>query len=369
MKIQIRERLKPFSHTPGAKALLPGTNLRVEAFPTLIRIGKKEFHLGITGPVRDFTLEQDLEKNRILVFGRAKEGFYRLQIIGLPNAVEMTVQNAPSQGLFVNGTLCRNGLKNREYGKEAPQNLYAERATNAREQGASERADFEGMPMPPETDSSNHFGIYPRKEKLVIDEPIDLSIPSKWERLSLGICKKQDWDLVLRRFDLREILPVLFGLLQKMPNREENGVLEPGDLEAFCRTAFTGILVPCHEDLLFQGIQSPLKNTFSFQAIRSLFFEQQGTNLSLLPRNPFPTGRLTNLQVKNVGEMDLEWASGKLKRAILRTSTSSEISLQLQDLHSFRMRTSLSQKGNRHLNNAPLFIESNTTIFFDRFQK
>ena len=65
MKIAIAERLKPFSHTPGVACLIPGTCWKVEAFPTLLRIGEKyDLPLPITGPVADFTLELDLEKVR-----------------------------------------------------------------------------------------------------------------------------------------------------------------------------------------------------------------------------------------------------------------------------------------------------------------
>ncbi len=54
--------------------------------------------------------------------------------------------------------LYRNNLKNREFGKEAPQNLHAERATIAQGQGASEHANFEEKPTPPKTNSSDYFG-------------------------------------------------------------------------------------------------------------------------------------------------------------------------------------------------------------------
>ena len=53
----------------------------------------------------------------------------------------------------------RNNLKNRESGKECPQNLHLERATIARRQGASENASFEATTTPLETDFSSCFGI------------------------------------------------------------------------------------------------------------------------------------------------------------------------------------------------------------------
>ncbi|MCI0382066.1 MAG: ubiquinone/menaquinone biosynthesis methyltransferase [Chlamydiae bacterium] len=59
--------------------------------------------------------------------------------------------------------LYRNNLKNRKFGKEAPQNFRAgamrsERPLPSR-QGASEHENFDGKPTQPKTDSSGCFGI------------------------------------------------------------------------------------------------------------------------------------------------------------------------------------------------------------------
>ena len=53
----------------------------------------------------------------------------------------------------------RNNLKNRNFGKEAPQNFDSERATIAERQGASENRNCEVKPMQPKTDFSGCFGI------------------------------------------------------------------------------------------------------------------------------------------------------------------------------------------------------------------
>src|SRR5579872_350416 len=56
-------------------------------------------------------------------------------------------------------SLYRNGLKNREYAKEAAQIFGLERATIAEWQGASESRKFAAKPTMAETDSSDYFGI------------------------------------------------------------------------------------------------------------------------------------------------------------------------------------------------------------------
>ncbi len=65
--------------------------------------------------------------------------------------------------------LYRNHLKNRDFGKKAPQNFDPERATIAERQGASEDRNSEVEPMPSKTDSSSSFGI---KTGIIICEDI-----------------------------------------------------------------------------------------------------------------------------------------------------------------------------------------------------
>ncbi len=76
------------------------------------------------------------------------------------DSVEISARcKAPlEKNLALNG-LYRNNLKNREFDQEAPQNLYSERATIARAQGASENKNSEVKPTQSKTDSSGCFGI------------------------------------------------------------------------------------------------------------------------------------------------------------------------------------------------------------------
>ncbi|HUD01958.1 MAG TPA: hypothetical protein VMR37_06495, partial [Rhabdochlamydiaceae bacterium] len=86
MKITITERLKPFSHLPGASCVIPWSGWKVQAFPTLLifedllSLQKHEYRLEWKGPVLDFTLELDLEKGVVWVYGRTAEGYRRICI-------------------------------------------------------------------------------------------------------------------------------------------------------------------------------------------------------------------------------------------------------------------------------------------------
>ncbi|MBI3509000.1 MAG: hypothetical protein HY069_05160 [Chlamydiia bacterium] len=330
MKIQTLSRLKPFSHTPGTACFIPGTHWKLEAYPTLIKIGHYEIPLHVTGPVRDFTVELDLEHNCVWVFGQAKEGFYRLKIQATKKGFEIWADRTPKAGLC--------------HGK----------------------------------------GTLQAKEHFLISENAGFSLPENGERLSLGAHKKQDWDLVWRRFDLREILPVLFDLGQKTPatgkkpSKGPVNLLETGDWEAFCRAAFSKILVPRLVDDHYQGLftDSDLEGHASHllseaaKKIRDLFFRQCETHLHLLPQVTFESGMLTHIQAPGIGELDLEWSKGMLRRAILRAVKNAEVFLDLQKgIKSYRVRTKLKEKGRSQKANDLLRIETGKTYYLDRFQK
>ncbi len=86
MKITIAERLKPFSHLPGSSCVIPWSSFKVQAFPALlifenlITFEKQEYRLNWKGPVLDFTLELDLEKGVVWVYGKTQEGHRRICI-------------------------------------------------------------------------------------------------------------------------------------------------------------------------------------------------------------------------------------------------------------------------------------------------
>lgn len=296
--------------------LIPGTCSVIEAFPTLLRFHNFEYAIDVKGPVKGFTLLQDLEKNCVFIFGKSQEAFYRFRL-------------QASDGGFT---------------------LFSEKT------------------------KERHFFV----------APIEFYIPPVWERLSLGSHKAQDWDLVMRRFDLKEILPVLFGLGQKIPLIAPQPLLGIGkllnenQLEDFCRAAFSKILIPRLEDELYLGLVPKISvsgNPFfllqeAAQFIRSLFFSQNERRLNFLPTTLFDEGRLTRLQAPGVGEIDLEWASKMIRRVVIRASQSGEVILNFsKEIRGFRAAHSLSVRGKKILQGEPLLLESGKTYFLDNFQK
>ncbi|MGH2639026.1 MAG: hypothetical protein ACRDF4_07075, partial [Rhabdochlamydiaceae bacterium] len=86
MMIEIAARLKPFCHKPGTTCVIPLTSLQVQVFPTLLRFtdlltgNTWDEKLEWKGPVEGFTVELDLEKACVEVFGKTAAGFRRFKI-------------------------------------------------------------------------------------------------------------------------------------------------------------------------------------------------------------------------------------------------------------------------------------------------
>lgn len=315
MKIEIRERLRPFSHLPGASCVIPGSHSIVTAFPTLLHIDSHVIPLKVTGPVRGFTLSQDLEKNCVWVFGQAPEGRFKIRI------------EAKIGGILV------------DLGREKKL-----------------------LPL------SNTY-----------------QVRASFERLSMGSHKAQDWDLVLRRFDLEEILPILFALGQKTPAalpRPSSGTARllnfsdlPG-LESFCRAAFRSLLVPRLVDDQHQGFcqnEEADGNPFflleeASRRIRSLFIVQEDKALSLLPVCLFPAGRMSDVELPGIGRLYFEWLKGRLSRFILRASHTTDIQLRLHpSIQTFRLKTKENAKPVKHMISDPILIKTGQIYFCDRF--
>lgn len=320
MKIQIRARLRPFSHTPGTSCVIPRTRAILTAFPTRLLIDQHEVFLPITGPVKNFTVCQDLERDCIFVHGSPIEGYFKLRVLADEDGFEVKAEKGPI-------------------------------------------------------------------ESIRIRERVVLSQGSKQERLSLGSHKTQDWDLIKRRKDLKEILPILYFLGQNIPEAKsasggtaallklpkERKYLEASFL-AFVEGGFSDLLVPRLFDNDYQGFSDSKGKGDPFyllrmgsELIRSLFFQQNQNKLLLLPNLPisFHAGRMMGIQAPGVGSFDLEWSKKRLKKVILRASETKKVTFELQkEIKRFRVnRSTVLDRTN------PIQIMKNKTYFFDRFVK
>ncbi len=320
MKISVAVNYRPFSHVPGVSCLLPRTCWAVEAFPTLLRIHSLEIPLKISGPVREFTLQQDLEKGCVFVWGTAQEGRFRLRLQAEDGKLQLYPECAPD--------------------------------------GMLDQLSWD-LPGP-------------------YCEP-----PMPLERISFGSHKAQDWDQVKRRGDLSELLPPLFALSQWTPVVESaptamSALLDSG-FENFLSAGFSGILNPRLRDEEFQGLlpeeeipdeASPCSLVAEAgKKIRDLLLTQDGSTVSLLAP-PKICGRMLHAHLDGIGLLDFEWRKSLVRRAILRGFKDAKVSFVLPAaISTYRLRTSLHEKGVRMDGASEWEVKKNCVYYLDRFEK
>jgi hypothetical protein len=336
MHIKIAERLHPFSHLPGTCCILPGTTLRLEIFPALLRVQdlsksvpqeKTEIQVPLRGPIKDFTVQLDLEKGLVSVWGESPEGYFRYRIKAKDsNQMAFEIE----KGWFF---------------------------------------------------SWSEISLVPRTQPI---------LPFLMERLSLGNHKSQDWEMVKRRGDLAEIFPAWLRLGQMIEAPNEISYLGTAALLKTCQNAskmdayeafqnlfnaaFEGILSPSLIDNQHQGFNLPpppahlsplLLLTEGAKAIRALFIRCEQSNIFILPCLPpeFHCGRFLHIQTPN-GLLDFEWSKKMIRRMVFRAEASGTIQMHFPlEIQGFRLN------GQKCSVNKPLEIEKGCQYNFDLFTK
>lgn len=312
MHITIAERLRPFSHVPGFLFILPGSTLRFQIFPALIRVhdlsGKEplfltEIEIGINGPVQDFTIQQDLEKGIILVWGHTLNGYMRYRITAAQKnfsfyiTIEKEPVDHPLKWALTNG--------------------------------------FQMLPHQEEEHPKKTFIITSQVDKI---SSVLFYKPKEGERLSLGNHKKQDWDMMRQRAQMTEIFPLWLRLSQMLPIcpyiaaggtsallERCRGVITQQEIEstlpafnALHCAAFEGGLSPRLHDDQHQGFalppiekvpHSPLQLLREGAAlIRSLFVRCEEDRIHILPTLPpeLHCGRFIKICCL-AGNIEMEW--------------------------------------------------------------
>lgn len=315
-EISIAQRLRPFSHLPGTSLVLPGSDYVIQIFPCLIRVYLNqvvmaELNLELKGPVHPFTICSDLEKGRISVSGKGADGWIRYHLLA----------SKDGKGIRLLG----------------------------------DRFYLQQLDILP---SSSPF------------EPFQVPF---CERLSLGSNKAQDWEMIKRRLDLKEIFPHWHRLGQLVPSHSAEKVkLEEGDWLKIFLVGFDSLLVPQSEDQNHQGISFPLFPLLSEGAklIRQLFVQQENKKISILPSllPSFHAGRLLNVSLPEVGVISLEWTKKTIRRVILYSENEQEIELKFRsNVRSVRLREDSKDKGIIRPCSSSLIVKKGNYYFFDNF--
>jgi hypothetical protein len=378
MQITIAERLRPYSHSIGLSYLLPGSCFQIQVFPCLIRlfdlahsdpIKQGELVLDLRGPVKHFTVSNDLERGCLCVWGETQLGFVRYLLFSQEGGkrLGLFLEKGPQEGIH---------LAN---GSDSIQLHPLQGVSLSLESGLQQKM----MPM--------------IKEKVIKTA----YMAPQGNRLSLGNHKAQDWDLVRRRLNLVEIFPVWNRLGQLIPLRQSQDLLyvgtatllkvceeailkgKPEDLAenflALFQSGFHGLLAPRLVDDHYQGIVltpkisselSPLcLLTKGRELIERLFIHKQDKTIQILPALPpeFHHGRFTHVQLEE-GVLDIEWSKKTIRRLNFYSEKEQEVHFEFRkQIKSCRIRQRKGDKGREILLGSPLSVEKNCYYFFDNF--
>lgn len=334
MNIKIAERLRPFSHVSGTYCLLPGSHLRFQIFFAHIRVHLltsaepqelQEFSVPIKGPVKDFTVQLDLEKACIHVWGKSAEGYFRYRIIAKDHSFFIKVE----KGLT-------HWFPNVEHSEQTLMSVGIDRLS---------------------------LGNHKSQDWDMVRRRGDLTeILPAWLRLGQFIQPSSE-----------SIDEQAASLLKScMTCTKENAS------EAFQNlfyAGFEGILSPRLVDSQYQGFQYPIAPsnasaiillTEGAKAIRSLFFRMVDNEFFILPRLPpqFHCGRFLHVDCGGLGLLDMEWSKKLIRRLVFHAQKNTRLNFHFsREISSFRLN------GENYPVDQSIEVEKDQIYVFDRFQK
>jgi hypothetical protein len=374
MPIKIADKKVVFSHEAGTYALIPLTNVSVTIFPCKIAIANKEIYFPtLKGPVDDFTIMQDLEKGFITVYGTTIEGYFRYRLFSYDNNIRMHFEKLwqPTIELAIKSRFKKEKISVKEKG-------------------------FLDINI-------NHF-----------------TFAKGQEILSLGVNKTLDINLVQRRCDMKEILPLWLFIGSTMNFKEENHdgnmallhditklidnnqkhLLENSFMSAF-KASFDGMFVPklfddkwlgilhqnskvnpglkAWEYFILEGVSSKRinkkHNPFLIlqegsKLIRKMFFQQDKDSIYILPALPtaFTSGKFINIKCNNIGTLHLQWSKGIPFYMIFTANLDYDLKIVWpRGIKTLRLRGENMKKKISALDN--IKVKQGKTYLFDRFQK
>ena len=355
MNIAIADRSVAFSHAFGREVMIPCTTWKVCAFPTALFFSdcssdqKRTFFLDLQGPICPFTVELDLEKSCIRIFGQAKLGYFRFLIKLCKEKLIFFVEKAPSDGIFYRT-------------EQLGENIFY-------------------------------------KEPLVLAIDCSLSAPLQ-ERLFLGNNQCKDLAKIRIKKELKQILPLWFHLGQQISflkkEKELGGVFDlmqaiekkvavldrnlEEEFVALYLAGFTEGFVPRGRDEEFQGIlslESISKDPLSLLSrgaalIRSLFFQERKDQYLILPCLPpsFVSGRMKSIVTSRGTTIDLEWVKQKMRKMTVISNEDGPVYFIFPScIYNCRIRTSLKDKGYLVKNGEAFVLQKGKTFWLDRFFK
>lgn len=346
MNISLHEPLKPFSHLPGTEFLLPGSVFSIRIFPCKGLIYDQrhnpphlisEITFDFQGPINQFTIINDLDRERISVSGETKQGWIRYHLRS----------DISSQGIEC-------------VFDRVPEGKYIE----------IDGKKIEIFKKTPFFFPYHHEPFFPSLEKLF-----------------LGNHKAQDVELIRRRKDLTEIFPLLFRIGQLIPYsgcKYAGAFFEYPNKEfwlgLFLKN-FSSTFIPRLNDIDCQGIESSemaLRASTPLDLLRDVvflmrhhFFKSEDHSLIILPHllPDFHSGHFLNGSIPGLGKIHFEWTKKCIRRFEVIAEETVEWKFDFKSpIQSCRLRQKCGEKGIVYHNRTSVHIEKGSTYFFDNFQ-
>ncbi|MES2198906.1 MAG: hypothetical protein V4489_01895 [Chlamydiota bacterium] len=343
MKITIVDRLQAFSHRPGHEVMVPGTHFKLRVFPTLLEcldlcsLKKTSFAWDLKGPIYPFTVEQDLEKSCVRIYGESVQGYFRFVVRLEDDKIVLLVEKAPLKETML------------------------------------------------------------KKDRIVLVEGVVGKKNPPLEKLFLGNNKQKDVDGMRVRRDLSELLPFWFFLGGMTPEVEEekgemthlldliDEKIENRDKSVdtlFLSTYLAGLssgFVPRAHDDEFQGIipiETKALSALSILyrgslSIRSLFFQEKEGIYHFLPCLPsqFPAGKMVGVKSLDGSTIDIEWTKHMIRRIQISIQKVGELNCTFNfGIKRYRVRRNLKDKGTILQVGETLKVRTGDTLWLDCFQ-
>lgn len=339
MKITIAERLHPFTHRAGDLIPLPGSPIGLQIFPA-----------------------------RIILFDL--NTYPHKQIAEIPLNISGPVEKFTVEQDLEHGLIRVWGHTPQGFIRYRAQALVAGGVLLTAEKG----------------DLDTHA---------ILGTPGEVYVPQETDSLSLGNHKKQEWELMTRRSDLTEILPLWHRLGQLIPPSTAKGGTY-ALLEA-CREAqpleicqalrnlfhagFSDALAPRLIDTQHQGFDLPAAEPSSSPLalltegaafIRSLFVRVEENTLQILPSLPpeFHCGRLIDVSCNSWGTLHIEWSKKTIRRIVFTADKSGELQFAFpKKVKRCRLRRVRGEKGEQISCPITLNVEEGGKYLFDNFER
>lgn len=195
-------------------------------------------------------------------------------------------------------------------------------------------------------------------------------------RLSLGVDKKGDWNLVVQRGLLAEILPYWYRLGKLTPASNAIEAFENQDLLTLFQAHFSGIFVPHSEDIHHLGVPPFNEEAWTLLSggavlIEQLFIQWKEDVLHILPKLPVQLhcGRLIDLFFEGIGTLHIEWTKKKIRRVIIEPICDRILTLNIaKKPFECRLTQNLKKKSQKIDLSKPLSLYAGKTVQLDRFQ-